>query len=263
MLEIKQVNIKYFKKDGGTSSAVENIKHIKILPYLSIVQSLEGSYDIALGNGAVQQTGNKGFFIAPANVQQTIVHHVNPKSGKMVCRWLFIDAEINNCYPLDALYCFPVVLEEPIKQEMAELFDSLFTANTIWEHYSCCYKILGLLFKTAVAVKKDNPAWILKTVDYMKNNYMSKMDISQLAKLACTSESNFYVAFKKHLGVSPIAYLNRYRLSLAAELLAETTDTVKSICSSIGIPDAVYFHKLFKRAYGMSPREYRLQYKST
>ena len=84
MMNITTAEIKYLKKGGFQSSSCENLKRVKILPYLSIVQSVEGSYDIALGNGNTYQTGENGFFIAPSNVQQTITHHVNPKSGTMV-----------------------------------------------------------------------------------------------------------------------------------------------------------------------------------
>ena len=91
-LDIKNAEIKFFKKDGFVSARNDNLQHIKVLPYLSIVQSVEGSYDIALGRGDMQQTGDGGFFIAPAHIQQTIVHHVDPRSKRMRARWLFLSA---------------------------------------------------------------------------------------------------------------------------------------------------------------------------
>ena len=100
ILEITNVNIKFLKKDAFFSAINEGVKHVKVLPYLSIVQSVEGSYDIALGGRDTLQTGDGGFFIAPAGVQQSIVHHVNKKSGKMTCRWIFIDIEINKVFSL-------------------------------------------------------------------------------------------------------------------------------------------------------------------
>ena len=121
-MEITNAHIKMLKKGGFYSVCNENLKHIKILPYLSIVQSIEGSYDIALDNGAVHQTGDGGFFIAPANVQQTIVHHVNKESGKMSCRWIFVDIEINKAFPLDSLYQFPLIIDGERKPEINKWF---------------------------------------------------------------------------------------------------------------------------------------------
>ena len=87
-MEIKNAEIKYFKKGTFTFTAHEIVRHVKVLPYLSIAQSLEGSYDITLGNGTTESTGEGGFFIAPAGIEQTIVHRPDKKSRKMICRWV-------------------------------------------------------------------------------------------------------------------------------------------------------------------------------
>ena len=44
---------------------------------------MEGNYDIQLGNDRVYNTLDGGFFIAPSNVQQVIVHNTDQKSGNM------------------------------------------------------------------------------------------------------------------------------------------------------------------------------------
>ena len=75
------------------------------------------------------------------------------------------------------------------------------------------------------------------------------------------STSNFYAAFKKNMGCSPIVYLNHYRLSIAADLLINTDQSVSAISYSVGINDVLYFSKLFKKAYGTPPKEYRSIYK--
>ena len=84
VLEILKADIKLLRSGSFRSVENEGLRHVKILPYLSIVQSTEGSYDISLENGEVKQTGSGGFFIAPAHAKQTIVHHVDPESRKMI-----------------------------------------------------------------------------------------------------------------------------------------------------------------------------------
>lgn len=76
------------------------------------------------------------------------------------------------------------------------------------------------------------------------------------------SESNFYAVFKKHMGVSPISYINHYRMSIAAERLLETNRTATEIGYSVGISDPLYFSKLFKKTYGITPRGYRAMYQT-
>ncbi len=260
-LTIHNAEIKYFKKAGFTSNSVENVTHIKVLSWLSVVQSVEGSYDITLGNGELRQTGDGGFFVAPSEVQQTIVHHVNRQSGRMTCRYLFLDVVINKSYKPDSLYRFPTILDASVQAKMNQLFDALFASDNIWENYSCCYRILGLLLESAEPLKHDIPKGLQGAVEYMTSHLAERIDVATLAKTANMSESNFYAAFKKYFQTSPIAYLNYFRLTLASEMLLETEDTVAWIASQVGITDPLYFSKLFKGAYGLSPREYRLSHK--
>jgi len=262
VLEIKKAEIQYFKKGSMFSTTNENIKHVKVLPYLSIVQSVEGSYDIALGSGNKDQTGERGFFIAPSGVQQTIVHHVDKKSGKMICRWVFLDVAINKVFQLDSLYQFPVIITDDRKEKLNALFDSLFATNDIWDNYSDCYKLLGMLLQMATPVHQELQQGVRAAVGYMAEHYAEPITIGALAEVANMSESNFYAVFRKHMGDSPIAYLNHYRLSVAAEKLTQTGQAVSEISYSVGIRDPLYFSKLFKKTYGMTPKEYRLAYES-
>lgn len=261
-MEITSAQTKYLKKGGFFSVNNEGVKHVKVLPYLSIVQSVEGSYDIALGRGNTLQTGDGGFFIAPSNIHQTIVHHVNKKSGKMSARWIFIDVEINKSFSLDTLYRFPVVVNDDLKKELNTLFDRIFETDDIWQNYSDCYTLIGLLVKIATPIPNKMHIGIQTAVAYINENYRDEITVKALATLANMSEPNFYSVFKKQMGISPIAYLNNCRLSIAADRLTDTSDPISEISYSVGINDALYFSKLFKKIYGMPPKEYRFMYQN-
>ena len=260
-MEITGVQIKSFKKGGFYSVSNEGVKHVKVLPYLSIVQSLEGSYEIALGNGEALKTEDGGFFIAPAHVQQTIVHHVNRSSKKMSARWIFVDVEINKSFSVDGLYQFPVVIRGSLKNELHSLFDRIFETDDIWKNYSDCYALMGHLVNAATPIPHKIHRGIQDAVAYINEGYRQEITVKALASIANMSESNFYAAFKKQLGMSPIAYLNHYRLSIAADRLSDTSETVSAISYAAGINDPLYFRKLFKKTYGMTPKEYRLMYR--
>lgn len=262
-MKISSVNISYFKKDSFCSVPNEGVTHVKVLPCLSVVQSLEGHYDITLGGGEKMQTTDGGFFIAPAGVQQTITHHVNEKSGRMSCRWVFIDARINREFSPDSLYTFPTVINGEARHELSSVFERIFATDDVFENYADCCRLLGLLIRLGRTASCETGRELGAALSYISEHYAERITVKALAEASNMSESNFHALFKRHVGTSPIAYLNSYRLSVAADALIQSTRSIKEISFSVGIDDSLYFSKLFRKTYGMSPSDYRALYKSS
>lgn len=256
-MQIEKISVEYANKSGFSSTTCNGLCHTKVLPYLSVVQAVEGSYDIQLDNGATYNTGNGGFFIAPSNVQQRIVHNTDPASKTMVCRWVFIKIKINDIYNFDEKFRFPTILPERINAEMHTVFDRLFCADNAFDEYICYYEIVKLL--SLVAREKEQPLspYIEQALRYIKDTYREKISVEDIAKQAHLSSSHLFAAFQKQLGVSPISFLNNYRMSIAAELLQGTAKSINQIAAEVGVNDAIYFNKMFKKHYQMSPTEYR------
>ncbi len=261
-MHIEKVHIEYARKSGFSSTQCDGVQHIKVLPFLSVVQAVEGSYDIQLDNGTTHNTGNGGFFIAPSNAQQRIVHNTDRSSKKMICRWIFIKIKINDIYDFDGKFRFPTILPQSIKSEMNALFDELFCADNTFDEYVCYYKIIKLLFSVSNEREQPLPQYIEQSLSYIKNNYSKKISVKDIAKETCLSSSHLFAVFRKELGVPPIFYLNKYRISIAAELLRETTKSIKQISAEVGIDDPIYFSAMFKKQYQRSPNKYREIYKN-
>lgn len=256
-MDIAKIHIEYAHKSGFSSATCNGSCHTKVLPYLSVVQAVEGSYDIQLDNGKTYNTGNGGFFIAPTNVHQCIVHNVSPTSKKMVCRWVFIKIKINNIYSFDEKFGFPTILPQNIKSEMNTVFDELFCSNNAFDEYICYYKIVKLLSLVANEKEQRLSPYIEEALNYIKDNYREKISVENIAAQVQLSSSHLFAVFKKQMGVSPISFLNSYRMSIAAEQLQATTKSINQIAAEIGIDDSIYFNKIFKKHYQMPPTEYR------
>lgn len=103
----------------------------------------------------------------------------------------------------------------------------------------------------------DKSNIIIKTIDYMKENYMNSISLDEISKNIHLNPIYFCKIFKEETGDSLINYLIGIRLCKARELLSKGDFTVKEVAAMVGYSDPYYFSKLFKRYYGCSPTKYR------
>jgi len=97
-------------------------------------------------------------------------------------------------------------------------------------------------------------------IDYVKRNYRHPLSMEDLAGLSGMSESHVLRLFKRYLGCPPFQYINKLRLTEAADELTQTDKSVTDIALDLGFNDSNYFSRLFKKHLGLSPREYRNKY---
>jgi AraC-like DNA-binding protein len=83
------------------------------------------------------------------------------------------------------------------------------------------------------------------------------LDLEQLAAEAGLSAFHFLRLFAAVLGVTPHQYLVRSRLRRAARLLAEDDRPITDVAYDVGFGDLSNFVRTFRRAAGVSPREFR------
>ncbi|RPH59065.1 MAG: AraC family transcriptional regulator, partial [Chloroflexi bacterium] len=79
----------------------------------------------------------------------------------------------------------------------------------------------------------------------------------QMAKAVGVSEDYLGRIFQQELGLSPMEYLNRYRIKEAKVLLSQTCASVTEIAAQVGFDDPAYFSRAFSKQVGFSPRAYR------
>ncbi len=105
--------------------------------------------------------------------------------------------------------------------------------------------------------KQTHPALLSSTLRFMAENCCRDLSRNQAAEAAYLSPSHFSRYFKKHLGQSFTAVLNRMRIDKASELLIDPEQDIKMIALKTGFTDQSYFTKVFRRLRGVTPAEYR------
>jgi AraC-like DNA-binding protein len=84
-----------------------------------------------------------------------------------------------------------------------------------------------------------------------------KWTVADLAVEAAASRSLLDGRFRQVLGLSPIRYVNEWRMRVAQDLLAMTEVTVAAIARRVGYDSEEAFSRAFKRAHGQSPSPWR------
>ena len=98
---------------------------------------------------------------------------------------------------------------------------------------------------------------ILKSIDYIRNNYMKKLTLDEVAATVYLSPSYFSKIFKEEMNMNFNTYLNHIRIEMSRKLLADPSISMVDVSSIVGYEDQSYFSKVFKKVTGQSPKKYR------
>jgi AraC-like DNA-binding protein len=81
--------------------------------------------------------------------------------------------------------------------------------------------------------------------------------VDELAREAALSRSALAERFTALVGESPIQYLMRWRLALAAQALRSGADAIAQLAERSGYESEAAFSRAFKREFGMPPAAWR------
>ena len=110
----------------------------------------------------------------------------------------------------------------------------------------------GVEWLFALADEQIGPA-----INAMHGEPAHSWTLQELAERVGMSRSGFAQKFKETVGATPIDYLTRWRMLLAGDRLAHSSDPISAISISLGYDSESAFSTAFKRVMGCSPRHYR------
>ena len=100
---------------------------------------------------------------------------------------------------------------------------------------------------------------VQQAIDIIEKRFAQSFSLRELADELQISPGYLSVRLKKQTGMNFSEYLMQIRLQRAQRLLRTTDGRIADIAMRVGYPDQFYFSRLFKRATGMTPSEYRKQ----
>jgi len=91
----------------------------------------------------------------------------------------------------------------------------------------------------------------------IETNYSEAGTIEEIIKDIPASRRNIVRRFKQVTGLTPIEYLQQTRIEAAKKLLEQTDKQMTEVIYNSGYSDPKAFRKIFRKAVGMTPTEYR------
>jgi DNA-binding response OmpR family regulator len=84
----------------------------------------------------------------------------------------------------------------------------------------------------------------------------TELNINSLSRNLGFSRTGFYRKMKGLTDMSPLDFLRNYRLKRAAEMIREDNFTLNEVAEKTGFGTYSYFSVMFKKHYGVSPKDY-------
>jgi AraC-like DNA-binding protein len=102
-----------------------------------------------------------------------------------------------------------------------------------------------------------HPASVRRAIAFMDANVSTDIDLTDIAGAAYVSPRALQYAFRRHLGMTPMAYLRRARLDAAHHALQAADPscgaTVTAIAARWGFAHPSRFATIYRQTYGQSP----------
>ncbi len=122
----------------------------------------------------------------------------------------------------------------------------------------------NLVSRDSFSFNKENPfkdPW-LENLDSFILTHVSNIElkIEEIAQHMKVTHAQFERRMKKLTGLTPVAYLRRYRLLYATSLLRANAHNVSEVSFLSGFSNPAYFGKCFREEFNMTPKKYQLNH---
>ena len=97
---------------------------------------------------------------------------------------------------------------------------------------------------------------VASIIRYIKSNYKTCTQKS-VADFFHISPNYVSLLLKRHIGMNYIQLVQEKRLSVAANLLRDTSLPISMIANESGYENVTFFYKKFHQKYGCSPKEFQ------
>ena len=122
--------------------------------------------------------------------------------------------------------------------------------------------LLVELYRYSILGTQSSSTTVSQIMDYIKENFDKPLNNELLSSMSGYHEYHLNRLFMKHVGTSVHKYILNIRINEAKKLLLTTEQSLTYIAEKVGFNSNTHFSSYFKQVIGISPLEFRKQFKN-
>ncbi len=100
-------------------------------------------------------------------------------------------------------------------------------------------------------------SYVHKALSYIYDHYNEPLSVRELSSYCCISESHFRRIFKSVVGISPLEYIQHYRIQQACHYLHLNQEPINLIANRVGYTSLSSFNRQFQQYIHSSPSAWK------
>ncbi|MEN8905628.1 MAG: response regulator [Clostridiales bacterium] len=204
-----------------------------------------------------------------------LIEMVNSERVDILLDEIFEKIEINNLNKIDVIklfrniYILMQVKLYLIDEWIGEIYGREYCFNNTLGYYSNLNDMkkylkdffVKIIEKSEKYKSRRDTKLIENVKKYIDKNYNENITLSEIAEITYLNPNYFCEFFKEEMNQTFVDYLTNVRIDKAKEILKDERIKIYEISDLVGYNDSAYFCRVFKKIVGVTPTQYRENYK--
>lgn len=229
-------------------------KHFHANPYFTLV--LDGGYS--------EELRNKAYLHKPMSLlwRREEVLHREDRIGAAGAHFFTVEVQRTQLAELSQLARIPEDFCEQ-NSPLVQLVRRLYHEFKHWQLGSeliaegIILEILALSLRRVIHPEKRPPAWLLRVVERLNDEFTENISNQELAREARVHPVHLAAVFRQFFHKTVSEYVQDLRIDQATKLLADRRHSLAGIAALTGFADQSHFTRVFKSRIGVAPGGFR------
>lgn len=252
LLEIQQL----YKE--AHRACIENVflDSQEIFCYKDIPQRMHGTYDIQISENVVQAFNKRDMGLLEEELSNFREYTQTERLQMHTIRFIVVQLIITCLESLSKNPFYNDSIE--INEEIQEKVNHIYTQDNLRVIINILQEcLLKLLNNSQDNVQEYHQRLIEKVMSYIEENFQEDLSLDLLAEKVNLSTAYISRLIKKVTHKSFMEILLEVRMKAAKELLKDNKLKIAEIGNQVGYKDTSYFIQVFKKYYGLTPKEFK------